>query len=135
MKNKITLYLFVIIASLSSFYLIKKESISFRNIVSALGVSGISFSKESIKTMLPYLKRNLDSYEEMRGYPLSNNDSPSLKFTVTGGEENNLLFHFEDTEVSLPKSKEEIAFMTVGELSYLVKNKKITSTELSLIHI
>ena len=135
MKNKITLYLFVIIASLSSFYLIKKESISFKNIVSALGVSGVSFSKESIKTMLPYLKRNLDSYKEMRDYPLGNNDSPSLKFTVPGGEENNLLFHFEDTEVSLPKSKEEIAFMTVGELSYLVKNKKITSTELTKIYL
>ena len=99
----------MIITSLSSFYLIKKESISFKNIVSALGVSGISFSRESIKTMLPYLKRNLDSYEEMRGYPLSNNDSPSLKFTVTGGEENNLLFHFEEKKVSLPKSKKEIA--------------------------
>ena len=85
--------------------------------------------------MLPYLKRNLDSYEEMRGYPLSNNDSPSLKFTVTGGEENNLLFHFEEKKVSLPKSKKEIAYMTVGELSYLIKNKKITSTELTKIYL
>ena len=135
MKNKITLYLFVIITSLSSFYLIKKESISFKKIVSALGVSGVSFSRESIKTMLPYLKRNLDSYEEMRGYPLSNNDSPSLKFTVTGGEENNLLFHFEEKKVSLPKSKKEIAYMTVGELSYLIKNKKIKSTELTKIYL
>ena len=57
MKNKITLYLFVIIASLSSFYLIKKESISFKNIVSALEVSGVSFSKESIKNNVTLFKK------------------------------------------------------------------------------
>jgi Asp-tRNA(Asn)/Glu-tRNA(Gln) amidotransferase A subunit family amidase len=135
MKNKITLYLFVLITSLSSFYLIKKESISFKNIISALEISGVSFSKESIKTMLPYLKRNLDAYKEMRNYPLENNDPPALKFMINEGVEKNLLFVFDEKKVSLPKNKEEIAFMTVGELSYLIKNKKITSTELTKIYL
>lgn len=135
MKNKITLYLFVLITSLSSFYLIKKESISFKNIISALEISGVSFSKESIKTMLPYLKRNLDAYKEMRNYPLENNDPPALKFMIKEGEAKNLLFVFDEKKVSLPKNKEEIAFMTVGELSYLIKNKKITSTELTKIYL
>jgi len=135
MKNKITLYLFISIAMLSSFYLIKKESLTVKNITSALKISGVVFPKKDIETMLSYVERNLGSYEEMRSYTLDNNVSPALKFFVESDKNNNTVYYFDPIQTTLPKNKEEIAFMTIGELSYLIKNKKITSVELTNIYL
>jgi Asp-tRNA(Asn)/Glu-tRNA(Gln) amidotransferase A subunit family amidase len=133
MKNKITLYLFILTVVLSSFYVIEKKSLTVKNIISALKVSGVVFPKKDIETMLPYVERNLDSYKEMRSYTLENNISPSLKFFVES--DNNNIYYFDPIQTALPKNKEEIAFMTIGELSYLIKNKKITSVELTNIYL
>ena len=43
MKNKITLYLFILTVVLSSFYVIEKKSLTVKNIISALKVSGVVF--------------------------------------------------------------------------------------------
>ena len=122
MKNKITLYLFILTVVLSSFYVIEKKSLTVKNIISALKVSGVVFPKKDIETMLPYVERNIDSYKEMRSYTLENNIYPSLKFFVES--DNNNIYYFVPIQTALPKNKEEIAFMTIGELSYLIKNKK-----------
>ena len=135
MKNKITLYLFISIVALSSFYILEKKSVTVKNIISALKISGVVFPKKDIKTMLSYVERNLGSYEEMRSYTLENNVSPALKFFVESDKNNNTIYYFDPIQTALPENKEEIAFMTIGELSYLIKNKKITSVELTNIYL
>ena len=135
MKNKITLYLFISIVALSSFYILEKKSVTVKNIISALKISGVVFPKKDIETMLSYVERNLDSYEEMRSYTLENNVSPALKFFVESDKNNNTIYYFDPIQTALPENKEEIAFMTIGELSYLIKNKKITSVELTNIYL
>ena len=135
MKNKITLYLFISIVALSSFYILEKKSVTVKNIISALKISGVVFPKKEIETMLSYVERNLGSYEEMRSYTLENNVSPALKFFVESDKNNNTIYYFDPIQTALPENKEEIAFMTIGELSYLIKNKKITSVELTNIYL
>ena len=135
MKNKITLYLFILIVALSSFYILEKKSVTVKNIISALKISGVVFPKKDIETMLSYVERNLGSYEEMRSYTLENNVSPALKFFVESDKNNNTIYYFDPIQTALPENKEEIAFMTIGELSYLIKNKKITSVELTNIYL
>ena len=135
MKNKITLYLFISIVALSSFYILEKKSVTVKNIISALKISGVVFPKKDIETMLSYVERNLGSYEEMRSYTLENNVSPALKFFVESDKNNNTIYYFDPIQTALPENKEEIAFMTIGELSYLIKNKKITSVELTNIYL
>jgi len=135
MKNKITLYLFISIVALSSFYILEKKSVTVKNIISALKISGVVFPKKDIETMLSYVERNLGSYEEMRSYTLENNVSPALKFFIESDKNNNTIYYFDPIQTALPENKEEIAFMTIGELSYLIKNKKITSVELTNIYL
>ena len=73
MKNKIKFYLALIICLSSSFLIIKNQSISIADIMSALKISGVSFSEEKTKTMVSYVERNQNAYQEMRSFSLDRN--------------------------------------------------------------
>ena len=135
MKNKIKFYLVVLACFCSSFLITKNFSLSVREISSALKISGVVFTKEQQKTMVPYVKRNQNAYLKMRGIPLNNNTPPAVRFSVIEERSKTINFTFNNKEVLLPKNKIDIAYLTIGELSYLIKERLISSTEITKIYL
>tara|TARA_X000000950_G_scaffold127142_1_gene158965 strand:- start:189 stop:1808 length:1620 start_codon:yes stop_codon:yes gene_type:complete len=135
MKNKIKFYLVVLACFCSSFLITKNFSPSVREISSALKISGVVFTKEQKKTMVPYVKRNQNAYLKMRDIPLNNNTPPAVRFSVIEERSKTINFTFNSKEVSLPKNKIDISYLTIGELSYLIKERLISSTEITKIYL
>ena len=135
MKNKIKFYLALILCFSSSFLIIKNESISITDITSALKIYGVSFSKEKTKTMVSYVERNRKAYQEMRGFSLDRNTPPAMKFSLINDPSRKKSYSFDYPKTELPENKSDLAFLTVGELSYLIKEKKISSVDLTKVYI
>jgi Asp-tRNA(Asn)/Glu-tRNA(Gln) amidotransferase A subunit family amidase len=101
---------------------------------------GVEFSKKEIDTMRNYLSGNRKGYDSMRKIKLAYEVTPSLYFDPRPDH-----FQFKNrttqpewrllNEVKLPSTDEEIAFMSVVDLSVLIKSKKITSTRLTKIYL
>ena len=135
MKNKIKFYLALIICLSSSFLIIKNQSISIADIMSALKISGVSFSEEKTKTMVSYVERNQNAYQEMRSFSLDRNTPPAMKFSLINNPSRKKSYSFDYPKTELPKNKSDLAFLTVGELSYLIKERKISSLDLTKSYI
>src|SRR5688572_16448578 len=91
-------------------------------------------------SLMDNLKRSQDLYKALHGYVLKNNVSPSLLFDPlpNGFQLNNNQLPINwnlPKEVSLPANREELAFFPVYKLATLIKNKKITSVELTKLYL
>jgi len=136
MSNKKTFYLIIFISLLFGFTLIvRNDKIKLKDIKSALKVSGVIFKDEQINTMTNYIERNKSGYIEMRGYQLDNDVIPALKYSIPNNLNNNFSYDISSDSLGLPKNKREIAHLQISELAYLIKNKKISSLELTEIYL
>ena len=91
-------------------------------------------------SLMDNLKRSQDFYKALHGYTLNNNVSPSLLFDPlpNGFQLNNKQLPINwnlPKEVSLPANREELAFYPVYKLATLIKNKKISSVELTKLYL
>ena len=136
MSNKKTFYLIIFISLLFGFTLIvRNDKIKLKDIKSALKVSGVIFKDEQINTMTNYIERNKSGYIEMRRYQLDNDVTPALKYSIPNNLNNNFSYDISSDSLGLPKNKREIAHLQISELAYLIKNKKISSLELTEIYL
>ncbi|MEY4931211.1 MAG: hypothetical protein RI909_1935 [Bacteroidota bacterium] len=117
-----------------------RGKIKSHHIRAAQKINGLSFSREEIKTMKAYLNENKKGFDSMRALPLAYEVTPAIYFDP---RPDNFQFkkrdqvsdwNFQD-HVVLPATDEEIAFMTVAQLSTLIKQKKLTSTRLTNIYL
>ena len=135
MKNKIKFYLGLFFLITSSFLLIQKKDISVNDIKKALRLSGVTFNEKDIQTMAPYVIRNKNSYVNMREYNLTKDNVPAFNFSVNNMRSKKTKYTFEDIKTKLPSNKKDIPFLSIGELSYLIKNQIISSLELTKIYL
>lgn len=139
MLNRITLFLlacFIIVSCKSPEYGFRTKDIK-----AGQRLYGLEFQKDAIDTMYNYLGRNKRGFEEMREYSVDNETFPALTFDphpsgfqLPQGEQK---IYQPDVanNIALPASDEEIAFMSIGELASLIKNKKLTSERLTNIYL
>ncbi len=132
-----------IVLALITFLLVQCASptkINRGDVQSAEKLLGIEFSKGEIDTMLTYLSSNRKGYDSMRMVKLKFTTSPALYFdprpnqfipkTRAGQSDWKVV-----KEVSLSETDTQIAFLSVTELSALIKLGKITSTRLTQIYL
>jgi Asp-tRNA(Asn)/Glu-tRNA(Gln) amidotransferase A subunit family amidase len=99
-------------------------------------VAGLDFSRSEIDSMYEGVERDRLSYIENRKNPLNNATAPALVFNpVPSGfeipqEVKPLYFEFND-DVNLPDNIDDLAFYSVSELGTLIRQRKITSVELT----
>lgn len=106
----------------------------------ALRLIQVEFNREEIDTMMDYLRGNLKGYEKMRELPLENHIDPAMAFDPFPED-----FNFPKqtppmdwelpVQVDLPENQEDIAYLSIPELAYLIKNKKISSRQLTEIYL
>lgn len=113
-----------------------KEQITLETIESAEQMMGLEFTSAKRDSMLTGLQGVLKDYEKIRNYPIPDNIPPAILF-------NPLPFGFQPDnrqkpimwdlpeKVGLPENLNDLAFYSVAELSVLIRQRKISSVELT----
>lgn len=114
--------------------------ITDRDIQSAQKVIGLSFDQAERDSLAPTLKERLEEYESLRNVSLPNSVPPAMMFEVLPAgfipnTDQKPISWALNQEVEVPENPEALAFYTVAQLSVLIKQRKITSTELTRIYL
>ncbi len=99
----------------------------------------LSFTAAERDSMLGNLKQNRENYKKLRAFTLDNSIAPSLYFNpLPSGFFPSQVKEKDDwglPTLALPEADHEIAYLTVAELSGLIKQKKLTSERLTKIYL
>ena len=100
----------------------------------------LSFTQQEIDSMFDGVKENVFEIRKMHKYPLSNSTPMSMwQSPVVAGMQFDMKqqpINWEiPANVSLPANKNELAFYSVMQLASLIKNKRISSVELTKFFI
>lgn len=117
-----------------------EQGFTKKDVKSSQKLIGLEFEKPAIETMYGYLGRNRSGYDSLREYSISNETFPAITFDPHPAG-----FQFPEkgkypeftipSGIEVPEDFEEIAFYTIPELASLIKNKKVTSAELTRLFI
>jgi Asp-tRNA(Asn)/Glu-tRNA(Gln) amidotransferase A subunit family amidase len=113
-----------------------KNSFTKRDVIKSEKLIGLHFANKDIDTLYPYLKRNRSGFDSLRKYPIGNDVFPAIRFDPTPfdftmpEQQNGTDWKIPDN-VEIPEPYDLLAFYTIPQLASLIKNQKITSTELT----
>ena len=103
-------------------------------------IMGLDFDRAKLDSTLENLADQLESYAKLRTVKLSNSVPPAMQFNpIPVG------FQFEKTKkpfkmsnpgkVTMPKNIDDLAFYSVGQLASLVRARKVTSEQLTVMYL
>ena len=100
----------------------------------------LDFTLSERDSMVDGLKEARKKYKAIHKYELPNSVAPTLVFSPVPVGYNTPQQQYENvynlpTEVIVPQNREELCFYSIGELAMLIKQQKITSTELTQLYI
>lgn len=103
-------------------------------------MSGLTFNKAKRDSMLPGVQSNLERFEALRTIEIDNSVWPSLLFNpiVPGMQFDRTQYPIDfklPQGVRVPENRDELAFYSVAELSYLIRTRQVTSVELTRLYI
>ena len=103
-------------------------------------VAGLDFTEEERDQMVQGLNRNLEAYEALREFPVSNHITPAVQFDpVLPGRtlpSQTRAFRFtRHIGLQRPPDPETLAFMSVTQLSELIRTRQLSSTELTTLYL
>ncbi|MBW3468646.1 amidase [Arthrospiribacter ruber] len=123
-------------------FLVAQSGNTFKraDVRAALRLIQVEFNRDEIDTMMDYLRGNLKGYEKMREFPLENHIDPAMAFDPFPVDyifptQTSVLDWKLPVQVNLPENQEDIAYLSIPELAYLIKNKKISSRQLTEIYL
>lgn len=117
-----------------------KPEFSKNDVFQSQKLIGLDFDKEQIDTIYPYLQQNKEGFDSLRKYTLANDVFPAIRFEpMPKNFSVRPQAGFPEWEiplgVALPKDRNNLAFYSILQLASLIKNKKITSLELTRFFI
>ncbi|MBN8836990.1 MAG: amidase [Sphingobacteriia bacterium] len=133
-KILLPVFAFLYITSLS------QDSITKADLLSAAKLFDLSFTQREIDTMYDGVRENIGNYKLMHKQSLKNNiplslwQSPVLPGMKFKEKQDPVLWNL-PANVVLPANRNELAFYSVQQLASLIKNKKISSVELTKFFI
>ena len=138
MKNVASILLSVLV-----FLLVQCASpgrINRGDVQSAEKLVGVEFSKSEIDTMLMYLADNRKGYDSMRKFKLNFATTPAIYFDPRPNQFVPKIREVQTDwkiigDTALPATDSDIAFLSVANLSVLIKARMITSTRLTHIYL
>ena len=103
-------------------------------------IMGLNFDAAKRDSMLENLADQLESYERLRAINLPNSIPPAILFNpIPAG------FQFEKAKkpfkmsrqgnILMPKNIEDIAFYSVGQLAELIRTRRVTSEQLTIMYL
>jgi Asp-tRNA(Asn)/Glu-tRNA(Gln) amidotransferase A subunit family amidase len=120
--------------------MLAQDSITISDIRSAEKLMGLKFNDAKRESLLGDVRGLLTSYENLRSLPIPNSVVPSMLFNPipfgTKFEKRKSIFSpVGSKNASVPKNGEELAFHSVSKLSSLIKDRKITSEQLTRLYL
>jgi Asp-tRNA(Asn)/Glu-tRNA(Gln) amidotransferase A subunit family amidase len=109
-------------------------------IASVEKIIGLDFSDAKRDSMIDGLQEQLGNYNNLRTVPLSNSVMPSTLFNPipTGFKfesEKRFFKLSKSSGVNMPANIDDLAFYSVSDLAYLIKNQKVTSEQLTKMYL
>ena len=140
MKISMTSFLILMVLFMGSCDKKKKSEPSFKqDMAGAETLIGLEFTKVERDSMMDGLESARKDYAAIREYELTNDIPPALLFNPMpygfAPEYNQQVIKWEFPPAELPEDINDLAFYTVPELASLIKNRKITSVELTKFYI
>ncbi|WP_439504776.1 amidase [Sediminibacterium sp.] len=117
-----------------------QDTIQKQDIVSASKLFDLQFTSKEVDTMYAGIKDNLSVYKDMHKIKLNNAipmslwQNPMVPGLQINSKQQNIKWKF-NKKIQLPENKAELAFYSIADLSILIKNKKISSVELTRFFI
>ena len=113
-----------------------QSEITAEDIQHASNIIGLDFTAAEQDSMIEELQNSRDAYQTLRDLELNNSVPPALNFNpIPIGKTFNKTERPEDwnipDDVTLPENRSDLAFYTVKELASLIKQRKISSVELT----
>lgn len=135
------LFSLFLISLVFNLYLLNSEKkVSVEDIAVAEKIIGLQFNQKDRELMLDDVNENLLNYEKIRSVKLENSVPPSLYFNPVpqGYKIEKIKKPFKFTKIKnlkVPKDSEELAFLPLTHLSALIKERKITSLQLTKLYL
>ena len=99
----------------------------------------LDFSDAEADSMLKDLNDQRESYTALRELHIPNEVAPALNFNPVPAAyrfpDKANYFKINDTSIALPSNRDDLAFYSIGQLSSLIKTRKISSVELTRFFI
>lgn len=117
-----------------------QDTIQKQDIVSAAKLFDLQFTNKEVDTMYAGIKDNIGVYKDMHKIKLNNAvpmslwQNPMVPGLQINSKQQQIKWKF-NKKVQLPDNKAELAFYSIADLSMLIKNKKISSVELTRFFI
>jgi Asp-tRNA(Asn)/Glu-tRNA(Gln) amidotransferase A subunit family amidase len=116
------------------------DKITLRDIALAERVIGLQFSEAKRDSMIDGLIQYRENYKTIRSYGLTNDVVPALLFNpIPPGflvpTENSEFMSKSFDGLEVPENIEDIVFYSIGELSELIRKRKITSVQLTELYL
>ena len=113
-----------------------QDTISKSTVQQASIIMDVKFSDKEIEMMLPDLKDNLADYRKMHLLPLNNSIAMSMaqRLQPDNAVQRKIVWQY-DKNIHLPVNKNDLAFYSIQQLGSLLRNKLITSKELTTFFI
>lgn len=113
--------------------------ITTETIARAEVIAGLSFTEEEREMMVEDLTERLKDFAALRALELPNEVPPAMRFDPLMGREMPAAPEevpgWEPAPVERPESDTDLAFMTVAELAYLLREREVTSRELTELYL
>jgi Asp-tRNA(Asn)/Glu-tRNA(Gln) amidotransferase A subunit family amidase len=144
MNNKFygkSFLLFIIISfSAFTFFTTDLIKITGHDISIAQKIIGLEFTDAERDSMVDGLNENLESYIKNRELSLMNEIPPAISFNplpvgFSISQKQNKLIFSKYNSIKLPSNIDALAFYSIGELAQLIKDRKISSVELTRFFI
>jgi Asp-tRNA(Asn)/Glu-tRNA(Gln) amidotransferase A subunit family amidase len=116
------------------------NTITRETVAEAEKVIGLDFSESKQDMMVGGLKNQLNDFEAMRKFPLSNSVPPAMQFNPipVGMKIDSKQKKFKMSpvgKVKLPENVDDLAFYSVRQLGELIKSRQITSEKLTRFYL
>ena len=110
-----------------------QDTLTKADIINASKMLDVKFSEKEIEMMYPDVKDNIADYKKMHALQLDNSISMSLFQRVAqknSNKQEKLKWAY-DKKIKMPENKNELAFYSINQLGSLLRNKSISSVELT----
>jgi Asp-tRNA(Asn)/Glu-tRNA(Gln) amidotransferase A subunit family amidase len=130
-------FIVILLTFFSAFTYGQDTTITKGDLKSAAKLFDIQFTQKEIDTLYSDVIDNIANYKAMHSLSLPNSVPLSTWQLATPIAKNNKpgMVSLPLTKVDLPKNKSDLAFYSISELAYLIKNKKISSLALTQFFI
>lgn len=135
LQHGLTLAL-LLVSFVAGYQIAQDDELTAADIKSAQKVLDLNFNDNEVEQLLPNVRRSLRGIQELHEYDIDNSVPPAIWFkpqkTGKAIPEDQIEMNWQLPEnVEMPANMNELAFYTVAELSVLMRERKITSVELT----